>query len=212
MQRDSPTPSKRRGFHFTQLWFEKNIPRWTSVLSDQALQKISVLEIGSFEGASTTWILENLMEHPDSTMIAIDTFKGSIEHISSERIKKELDTLEQRFHNNVAKTRKADRLTVIKDLSQHALLALQGLSFDFIYVDGSHVARDVLCDAVLSWPLLRENGMMIFDDYKWDKYEEDFNNPRIAIDAFLNCYRPNIEVVYVGYQVFIKKMKAKDEA
>jgi hypothetical protein len=33
--------------------------------------------------------------------------------------------------------------------------------------DGSHRARDVLEDAVLSWPLLKVGGIMLFDDYLW---------------------------------------------
>jgi hypothetical protein len=32
-----------------------------------------------------------------------------------------------------------------------------------IYIDGSHEPMDVLTDAVMSWPLLRSNGILIFD-------------------------------------------------
>ena len=47
----------------------------------------------------------------------------------------------------------------------YALLAegRQG-SFDFIYVDASHRAPDVLLDAVLAFQLLRIGGLIIFDD------------------------------------------------
>ncbi len=39
-----------------------------------------MVEIGSFEGRSTLWILENLLRHPDSRMHCIDTFAGGAEH------------------------------------------------------------------------------------------------------------------------------------
>ena len=39
--------------------------------------------------------------------------------------------------------------------------------FDFVYVDGSHQAPDVLVDAVLSALLLRKGGLLVFDDYFW---------------------------------------------
>ena len=39
--------------------------------------------------------------------------------------------------------------------------------FDFIYIDGSHQAPDVLLDALLGFKLLRTNGVIAFDDYVW---------------------------------------------
>jgi len=39
--------------------------------------------------------------------------------------------------------------------------------FDYISIDGSHEAADVLSDAVLSWPLLKTGGLICFDDYEW---------------------------------------------
>ena len=40
-------------------------------------------------------------------------------------------------------------------------------SFDIIYIDGSHAVNDVLEDAVLSFRLLKPEGILIFDDYRW---------------------------------------------
>ena len=42
-------------------------------------------------------------------------------------------------------------------------------AIDFIYVDGSHQAHDVLCDAILSFKLLRVGGIVCFDDYLWGR-------------------------------------------
>ena len=39
--------------------------------------------------------------------------------------------------------------------------------FDFIYVDGSHEAPDVLFDAILAHKLVKNNGIIAFDDYLW---------------------------------------------
>jgi hypothetical protein len=64
----------------------------------------------------------------------------------------------------------------------------------------------VMSDAVLAWKLLKENGIMIFDDYEWDYYEEEYNNPRIAIDGFLRFYHSQIEVIYKHYQVAVRKV------
>jgi hypothetical protein len=65
--------------------------------------------------------------------------------------------------------------------------------FDFIYVDGSHQAPDVLADAFLSFRLLRENGVIAFDDYLWQEALPDgidsIRCPKLAIDAFTNIHR-----------------------
>lgn len=45
--------------------------------------------------------------------------------------------------------------------------------FDLIYIDGSHMRVDVMMDAVLAWPLLKAGGVMVFDDYEWDRYRDN---------------------------------------
>jgi len=65
--------------------------------------------------------------------------------------------------------------------------------YDFIYVDGSHLAKDVLIDAVLAWQILEPGGYLAFDDYTWtEKPRQEANpldNPRLAIDAFYTIFR-----------------------
>jgi cephalosporin hydroxylase len=65
--------------------------------------------------------------------------------------------------------------------------------YDFIYIDGSHLAKDVLTDAVLAWQILEPGGYLAFDDYTWtEKPRQEANpldNPRLAIDAFYTIFR-----------------------
>ena len=67
------------------------------------------------------------------------------------------------------------------------------------------MAKDVFSDAALAWPLLLKQGVLIFDDYNWDKYPEDYNNPRLAIDAFLACYKSELDIIHSGYQIILRK-------
>lgn len=71
-------------------------------------------------------------------------------------------------------------------LSINALFELNSnkIFFDIIFIDASHEAIDVLSDGVLSWNILNENGVLIFDDYKWDKLENYHFRPKVSIDAF----------------------------
>jgi predicted O-methyltransferase YrrM len=92
-------------------------------------------------------------------------------------------------------------------LSYDALLKLnvKKIMFDVIFIDASHEAIDVLEDAILSWNILNENGIIIFDDYLWDLLDDYHFRPKIAIDSFINIYKTQLNVLYKGYQVIIEK-------
>ena len=51
---------------------------------------------------------------------------------------------------------------------------------------------------------------MIFDDYEWDYYQEEYNNPRIAVDSLLKCYQQQLEIIYKFYQVAIRKVSREN--
>jgi hypothetical protein len=62
--------------------------------------------------------------------------------------------------------------------------------FDLIYVDGSHMAADVLSDAIMSFHLLRVGGALVFDDYAvTDVDTDDLRHPHMAINSFMHLYR-----------------------
>lgn len=66
---------------------------------------------------------------------------------------------------------------------------------------------DVIQDSVLSWYLLKDNGIMIWDDYGWGIHTNDEKQkPKIAIDAFLSAYRDHYQILSNGWQIFIKKL------
>lgn len=200
----------RSRFSFQHPWFELIRPEWEELTSSLRGKKLRILEIGAFEGASTTWILDNLMSHPESTMTVIDTFEGGMEHQndSANTDKYELASLESRFRANVSKCEHANKLRVMKAHSGDALLALRRKSsqYDFIYVDASHVAIDVLHDAVACWRMLTVHGTMVFDDFRWKGYLEDCYNPRIAILAFLQCAAPEVETKETESQMWVTKV------
>lgn len=78
---------------------------------------------------------------------------------------------------------------------------------DYIYIDGSHLAIDVMCDAVLAWGLLKDNGILIFDDYGWGAHTTDEKQkPKLAIDAFLTAFTGHCNVIEGGWQVFLRKL------
>ncbi|MBW3558313.1 MAG: class I SAM-dependent methyltransferase [Proteobacteria bacterium] len=177
---------------FTSDWFSYNIAQWGRLITQlrwSQARPLTVIEIGSYEGRASLWILDNLMVHPDSRLHCIDTFEGSEEHTEEQRT-----GLFERFTRNIESNPNRDKVVVHRSLSRIALLKLlgEGLVADFVYVDGSHVAPDVLEDLVLSFRLLRVGGLMICDDYLWfnsDISQRDLvDSPKLAIDAFVNIF------------------------
>ena len=203
--------TRRDRFTFRHRWFDAAIRAdWERLAQPLFGKKLQVLEIGCYEGASTTWILDNLMSHPESSLTCIDTFEGGMEHQEADKTHRyELQSLESRFRANVAKCEyHASKLEVVKARSDEALLELRckGTRFDLVYIDASHVAIDVLQDAVLSWHMLNLNGVMVFDDFRWKGYLEDCYNPRIAIQAFLHCVVQEVETTETEYQMWVTKV------
>lgn len=188
-------------FDFREDWFSENIPIWTRLLAEhRGKPSLRYLEIGVFEGRSTCWLLENILTCPDARIECIDNFEGGM---NSAPAGLDMTAVRQRFESNAAPWQ--DKLTLHVGTSAEILPTLTN-KFDFVYIDGSHQAKDVLTDSVYSWYLLKPNGIIIFDDYEWDIYHEAWRNPKLAIQSFLRSFTGWYQVLHVGYQVAIRKL------
>jgi hypothetical protein len=196
-----------RGYRFKTDWFSSNIPVWNQILKRFVnLSNLFFLEVGSWEGRATCWLLDNILTSESSTITCIDTFKGSIEH-EGMGLEGHLSNLESIFDCNIAKTGRASQVRKLKGLSQYYLTQLPTNTFDLCYVDGSHTAPDVLSDIVLGWNLIKDKGMIIFDDYGWGDYQnQPAMHPKLAIDSFLDVFQDRIRLVYKGYQIIVEKI------
>ena len=120
---------------FTTDWFSPNIPQWESLFTATGWdpdQPKTVLEIGSFEGRSTLWILERLLRHPDSRIHCIDTFEGGVEHDAGHT-----DGLYDRFRANLAAAPGGNKAIVHREPSNRGLvrLAAEGVGDGLIRVE-----------------------------------------------------------------------------
>ena len=143
---------------YTNNWFV-GAPKgaWNSLIPQ--INPTRILEIGSYEGASTCYLIEKLATSKEIEIHCFDTWEGGIEHKEVN-----MSDVDKRFHHNtkiaISKVENPVQLVLHKEFSDVALSKLiaedkQGY-FDFIYVDGSHQAPDVLCDALLSFRLVKK--------------------------------------------------------
>jgi len=189
--------------NFTQDWFTYNIPHMEQLVRMLPARK-RFLEIGCFEGRATCWFLQHALDE-DGTMVCVDPFEGSMEHTQLD-----LSDLYKRFQANVYEVLKpTQNLATFTETSYKALAFLinEKEQFDLIYVDGSHTAYDVLTDACMAWGLLKQGGIMVFDDYHWrpDGYT-DQQTPKLAVDVFSHVFKGQFNVVHDGYQIAIQKI------
>lgn len=191
-----------RAGRFSTDWFSPKIPFWLHAFGglEAGAKTLDVLEIGSWEGMSACFILKTL---PNARLTCVDTWGGSDEHVGMAA----LTRIEANFDFNTADH--GGRLTKRKQPSAAFFDSCPEQSqFDFIHVDGSHHARDVMIDVTKGFAHLRVGGLMILDDYLWRDYAALNDNPAVAINAFLKTNAGKCALVLVNYQVFLKKIAA----
>lgn len=189
---------------FTQDWFSHNVSTFKHCMTLLPERK-EFLEIGCFEGRATVWMLQNGLDE-DGRITCIDTFQGGEEHA---RLGVEFGSVRRTFEDNINEA-KGERQIVrtIQDTSYGGLAwCISSLrKFDFIYIDGSHTAPDVLTDACMAFGMLNKGGVMLFDDYFWIDEPHILHRPKIAVDTFVNLFSEQCEPCVVGHQVGVKKL------
>lgn len=192
-------PPERR-LLFSNKTFDKYKPDLKQLLDEHGLtdgSERAVLIIGAYEGLSTNWFSNQLLEHPDSQLHVVSQFRGTSEQKDGQWSQKDL---EQIFKFNAYFSWYYYKINTVPIDKDNLILAASILDpeirFDLIYVDGNHEFKDVLYDATVSYNLLKPNGMLIFDD---------MNNPIVskAVDIFARTVYK--KPIYNGnFSVFIK--------
>lgn len=203
-------------YKFTKNWFgsEEQIEDLKSILPDNNLE-IHLLEIGSFEGRSSVWFLDNLLTNKKSTITCLDPWmdysqdEKSLNSYDSEESQWKFgtDKIIDTFLYNIEASGFSDKVIVERGISTKILpkLLVNENKYDIIFIDGNHVAPFVLMDAVLSWDLLKVGGIMIFDDYLWMPERYKSLTPKIAVDSFIEVFEDYNDVILNRYRKVIRK-------
>lgn len=186
-------------------WFTRNIPTWLRAFDEEKVRdkpRLDCLEIGSWQGLSAFFTLSEL---PNAYLTCVDTWEGADEHkdgtAASAGI---LSEVERTFDSNLSVF--GDRLRKYKGTSfSYFNERFEPNCFDMIYVDGSHHSDDVIVDAIKSFEMLKVGGLLIFDDYLWDYYKREIDNPAGAINSFLRMKKHQLKIICFDYQLIIKK-------
>lgn len=182
------------GYRITHDWFHFHEDHWRAHFGYfSGRPNLRFLEIGSFEGMSACWMLNELLTGPGCQLICVDTFDFH-------------PGLESNFDYNINAVSTNATVLKLRGRSQQVLHYIEEQSIDFIYVDGSHSALDVIADAAAAWRLARAGAVLVSDDYANDVLPDSFAMPcRVATDAFLAMIEGRYELIFKDWQVAISK-------
>lgn len=181
-------------------WFkicgEKNFEKHLDIFKDKP--NLNFLQIGVFVGNASQWMIENILSSTSSFLYDLDMWKGSVDKPQENNWKIIENEYDSRFSEvkNIIKI-KTDSLSWLPN---------QTINFDFIYIDAGHTSLDAFADAMLSWELLKPQGIMAFDDYAWDEGSSPEHCPKKGIDTFIKIKKGKYEILEQSYQVWIKKL------
>lgn len=165
-----------------------------------------VLHIGSFDGIGSCMMLDLFFPNPESSVHAVESFLPDSTRPDLDEKSRDV------FANNVQRGSREQQIRLYEGVSAEVLAWMikeEGYweSFDFIYVEGCHRAKEVLMDAVMSWNLLKVGGVMLFDAYEWGEWLGDARKkPKLAIDAFEAAFGDRLELVLSGWRRGYRKL------
>lgn len=166
---------------------------------------INFLEIGAYEGCTTNYLVDNFLQGKNSKITCIDPWiKYSEACVADMGTKFDSYINESSYDLFIDNTKENKERIVVKKGFSKDLLPTLDEKYDFIYIDGDHSEDAVWVDAVESFKLLKENGVIIFDDYQWQAGSA--RSPKKAVDRFLEEYKDQIKVLGINRQVIIEKI------
>ncbi len=200
--------SAAHGYAFTHDYFSSNVPDWQRWFAEHIrAAPVACLEIGSWQGGSSCWLLDRVVGPRGGRLTCIDPFEGSSEHAGflaglEAQLGRRLETL---FDANIARTGQAHLVRKLVGLSEAVLPKLHAERFDFIYIDGAHEARFVIQDAILCWQILAPRGFMLFDDVPFRFAGRPQQDTARAIDFFLSVFEDEVSVIERGRQLLLQR-------
>jgi len=182
-------------------WFSYN--HLYDFFVEQSNNDSIIVEIGSFFGKSTNYLLEKVKKSKKNiNVVAIDTFQGSENEQYHLDIVSQYDgDIYQPFTENVD----IERLTILKEKSGDACNYFGNGTIDFLMIDGDHSYDGVTSDISNYFYKVKPGGYISGDDYNvFDSTTKAVNN------YFLGCHNlssnginwfyriPRVQIVHIS--------------
>lgn len=176
--------------------FSNNISMWMQLLAPyKEMDNLRFLELGTNLGRASVFLLDTILTGKNCLLDTVD-FTNHIRTADKDGVNTSTIANLQPYIDN--KT-----CVFHQKLTVDFFANVGNVEYDLIYVDASHEREDVLFDAVNSFFHLKENGVIIFDDYGWGECGQ-------AIDSFLTIFSRKIRLISKGWQVVVQLRDKQD--
>lgn len=186
------TNCNAKDYFFTVDIFSHRIALWWEQLKHLKGKPAKVLEVGCYQGMSSCWLLDCILTHPESQLIAVE------------------QTFDPTFTANIAKTGAQSKVTLQEGDIHHSMGDCHPNSFDAIDLqDRCKLIQHNEENARLAWQLVKPGGLIIFSYYGWRNPQDPSQNPKQGIDRFLNSVKEQWQVVHLSlpaFQLIIRKL------
>jgi hypothetical protein len=187
-------------------WFEitakNNFLKFLNEFKNQS--NLNFLQLGAYTGDATVWVVENIFKDKSCFITDVDTWLGSDETAHQSINFNEVYLFYKNrieSYNYCVNVKKQTTFSfLLKEVNNYESF------YDFVYIDADHMASSVLIDSELSWRILKNGGIMAFDDYTWGKSLPFYKSPKIAIDIFLETHKAELEILEKNHQVWVRKI------
>lgn len=189
------------GYRYTQPWFLRSELRRLADKFIDPTAKNTILEVGCFEGLSSVFFSDLLLDHPGSSLVCVDPFLAVANNDHAAYLQE--GGAEARFDFNIAASKNSRKVEIHKTTSDSFFALLDpARTFSFIYVDGCHECDFIQRDLENSFRHLERGGIMWMDDYLGGG---DGAKIKPTVDAFVNSHKDECSVIHQGYQLAVKK-------
>ena len=124
-----------------------------------------VVEIGSWQGRSTSFLANAVKDSNNGSLYAIDHFKGNIGKEELYKVDDSLIDLSGKFLANISEVGLIDYVKLLDMPSDEAAQELENIRIRFLFIDGDHTHEGVKKDIELFFPKLVSGSIVVFDDY-----------------------------------------------
>ena len=124
-----------------------------------------VVEIGSWQGRSTTFLARAVKESRNGNLYAIDHFCGNVGKEEFYAVDGSVDNLKRSFEENISKFKLTDIVNLLDMPNVEASKKLKDKTIRFLFIDGDHTKAGVKKDIELFFPRLVKGSVVVFDDY-----------------------------------------------
>ncbi len=184
-------------YTFGRDWFYKSEIYQNAKYFLDYKNKLEILEIGSYEGLSTTYFIDSFLSKTNSKITVVDPFL-----LYSENDHKTiLDNIQIRnFFFNLSKSAYPEKVQYL-GLTSDKFFEVNKKKYNFIYIDGMHTKEQIPKDIINSWESLLKDGIIWMDDYLGNH-----GKLKKIFDETLESLKGEHKVIHRGYQIAIKKL------